>query len=202
MDEDLVVLLVPGVHLVPVQRQVAADVGAAGQRVGVAPDGVLGDPVADRHRPVGRVALERAVGPPAGRCQQVHADVGDGDVVDRQVLGLEQQQGSGGVHQRHTAEHGPDPPGGRLDPDAGGAGRPVRKLDRLVFEGFGHGGLLMLGRRSPRGYARQRHGSCACPETGTGPSGPSRTDPGRASPRSRPCRSCGPHHGPGHRVGQ
>ena len=156
MDEDLVVLLVPGVHLVPVQRHVAADVGTAGQRVGVAPHGVLGDPVADRHRPVGRVALERAVGPPAGRCQQVHADVGDGDVVDRQVLGLKQQQGPGGVDQRHTAEHGPDPPGGRLDPDAGGADRPVRKPDPLVFEGFGHGSLLMLGRRSPRGYARRR----------------------------------------------
>jgi hypothetical protein len=46
VDEHLVVLLEPGVQPVPVEGQIPLDVGALGQGVLVAPDGV-----ADEHEP-------------------------------------------------------------------------------------------------------------------------------------------------------
>jgi hypothetical protein len=45
------------------------------ERLGIVPDRVLGDPVAGPDRPVGGIALERAVGRVVGRFEQVLPDV-------------------------------------------------------------------------------------------------------------------------------
>src|SRR5215211_2139394 len=58
----------------------------------VAPDGVSGNPLADPDRPVAGIALVREVGPGVARLQQLGTHVLGWEVVDRQVLGLKQQQ--------------------------------------------------------------------------------------------------------------
>ena len=60
--EDGLLLDEPGVGPLPVQRGVPAQPARLRQRVLVGPDRVLEHAVADAHGPVGRVALERAVG--------------------------------------------------------------------------------------------------------------------------------------------
>jgi len=117
VDEDLVVLLEPGVHPAPIDGQVALDVGTLGQRVLVAPDGVADHPVTDRDRPVGGVTLVRAVGGGVGRLQQLGADVLGWEVVDGQVPGLQQQQRPGGVDDGHAVQEGPHAAGIGLGPD-------------------------------------------------------------------------------------
>jgi hypothetical protein len=64
---------------------VAGDVRALVDRLGIAPDGVLGDAVADADREVARLALARAGRLLLGRFEQVLADVAEREVVDGQV---------------------------------------------------------------------------------------------------------------------
>ena len=47
MDEDFIVLLEPGIHLVPVKGDVVFQVGPLGLQI--APGGFFHDPVADLH---------------------------------------------------------------------------------------------------------------------------------------------------------
>jgi hypothetical protein len=46
LDEDLPVLLEPGVGLVPLEGHIAGELGHRGQRLGVGPHGILDDAVA------------------------------------------------------------------------------------------------------------------------------------------------------------
>ena len=91
MHEDLLVLLVPVIHAIPVEGEVVLDLHRLRIGILVAPDSVLGHPVANLYRPVAGIALERAVGRMRRALQQVHAHVGPGKVVDGNMAGLEQQ---------------------------------------------------------------------------------------------------------------
>src|SRR5215212_7172839 len=93
MDEDLLVLLVPMIHLMPIECQVAGDRRAGVYRLRVTPHSVLGHAVADTHRTVSSFALEGAVSRVVALLQQVHADVLLREVVDGQEPRL--------VHQLH-----------------------------------------------------------------------------------------------------
>src|SRR5713101_4969377 len=55
MREDLLILFVPGIHLVPVQGQVALDRWSVGQGTRIAPGRMFGHAVADADRPVRRL---------------------------------------------------------------------------------------------------------------------------------------------------
>jgi hypothetical protein len=125
----------------PVQGQVALDVGALGQRVPVAPDRVADHPVPDPDRPVGGITLVGAVGGGVGRLQQVGADVGGREVVDGQMPGLQQQQRPGGVDHSDAVQEGPHAARVRLGPDRMIAAGAVPGHDRevAVLQGVGQG---------------------------------------------------------------
>ena len=57
VDEDLIVLLEPGVHQLPVEGDKTGNVGAAGGGIEVSPGDVLDGPAIDRDRVIGRVTL-------------------------------------------------------------------------------------------------------------------------------------------------
>ena len=97
----------------------AGDGHAIGQRVGIGPRHVVeapavgpGEASVGRHAPVGTLA-----GGGAGR-QQVHADVGLGQVVLRGHAGLEQQPRPGALGHHHVAYAHPHVLGPLADVDA------------------------------------------------------------------------------------
>ena len=89
MDEHLVVLLEPGVHLVPVEGDVILQIRALGLQV--APGCLLRNAVTDLHRVEGGVALARMVARVARRDKQIEANVLDREVIDREALVLEHE---------------------------------------------------------------------------------------------------------------
>ena len=115
VDEDLLVLLVPVLDGIPVERHAIGDGRRPGQDLGIAPDLVLGDLAAHADRPVARVALERAVRRVLGRLEQVEADVRAREVPDRQVAGLVQQRDVAGVDDGLAADDPAHAPGRRLE---------------------------------------------------------------------------------------
>src|SRR3546814_13718684 len=77
-------ILEPGLDLVPVEGDVAADAEAFLDGLLVAPGDVLHRLVANGQRPVAGGALERAIGAVLARHQEAH-----GHVLARQVVGWE-----------------------------------------------------------------------------------------------------------------
>ena len=73
------------VHLVPVEGGITGERRGGLQRLRVAPNCVLGNAIPNPHRPVGGVALERAVGEVVGRFEEVLIYVLLREVVDGQV---------------------------------------------------------------------------------------------------------------------
>ncbi len=106
MDEDLFVLLVPGVHPVPVDGHGALDLGDLLEGRLVAPDRVLRAPFAHDDVPIGGLALEGTEGPVVAGLEQIQAQVRAREVVDRHVAGLAQQPHLGRVGQGLAAEDG------------------------------------------------------------------------------------------------
>src|SRR5215217_937688 len=90
MADRALILLVPSVHPVGIEGEIACYRWCGFDRRWVAPDGVLGDLVAGADGPVGSVALERAVGGVFGRLEEVHPGVLVWEVVDGQVPRLVQ----------------------------------------------------------------------------------------------------------------
>ena len=104
MHEDFVVLLVPVIDAIPVERDEIPDRRDLVVRIGIGPDGILGCPVANPDRPVRSVSLVRAERPVRGRRQKRHANVGPGEIIDRQMARLEQQMRAGAVGDRRAVE--------------------------------------------------------------------------------------------------
>ena len=160
MTLDLLVLVEPGVHRAPVEGEVIEQPGRLLERLGVAPDRVLGDTVAGPDRPVGGIALERAVGRVVGRFEQVLPDVLAGDVELGKVGALVQELRAVAVehslraeHPAHAAREGleQEPVRGPVDAVVGGFG--WGRGERASEEGEGHvGGPVRsgLGRGSRR----------------------------------------------------
>ena len=117
VDEDLLVLLEPVLHRVPVERDAIRDLPHGGERFGVGPDAALGDAPASLDGPVARVALERAMRVVARWREQVEAHVDAGEVPDGQVTALVQEQHVARVDDGLAAEHPAHPPSGRLEVD-------------------------------------------------------------------------------------
>ena len=109
MPEDLLLLVVPRIHRVPVERLVTAQPGRRLDRLGVAPHGVLGGALPDLHAPVRGLAFEGAVRVVRGGPQQRRRDVLAGHVQHRQQPGLVQQPPAGGVEHDLTAQQRPHP---------------------------------------------------------------------------------------------
>jgi hypothetical protein len=114
----LLALFVPGVHALAVERDVAANLFGLGERLLVGPDGVLRDPLIDPQAPVGGIALEGAVGAVLAGLHQVHAHVRLGQVVDRRMPRLVQDQRPVAVGDRYAVEAHLHPAGRGLDGDA------------------------------------------------------------------------------------
>ena len=93
MHRYALVLLVPLVHAVPVERGVLAEVERILVRLRVAPDGIRRATVADDDVPVAGRALPRAEADRVDRLQELGPDVGERQVVDGQMVALQQQQG-------------------------------------------------------------------------------------------------------------
>ncbi|ELB93205.1 FMNH2-dependent monooxygenase [Rhodococcus wratislaviensis IFP 2016] len=108
VDEHLLILLVPGVHPVPVERDVRAEVEGVLQFGVVSPHGLLGATVADDEIPVPGLALPRAGRGGVDGLEEVEVHVVAGNVVNGQVPLLEQVHRTGGVGNHLTAEQHPD----------------------------------------------------------------------------------------------
>src|SRR5579872_1383543 len=85
MAEGPLILLVPGIHLVPVECHMPPEVRAVRRGSLVAPGGVLGHPLAGAHRPVRRSALEVRGGCVRAALQHLSADIRPWEVVDGQA---------------------------------------------------------------------------------------------------------------------
>src|SRR4051812_32002383 len=107
--EDLLGLLVPRVHPIPVRRHVARKPRCALDRLGVAPEHVFGRLAAGVDRPVGRVALEWAMAGVAGRREQLLADVLERHVEHGRERGLVEELPADRVDDGLAADHRPHP---------------------------------------------------------------------------------------------
>ena len=161
--EDLVVLLPPRVHRVPVEGDVPGDVGARVDRLRVVPDRVLGDPVADADREVARLALARAGGVLVRRLEQVVADVLQREVVDGEMALLEEDQDAVRVGDGLAAEHHADALDRRFDRDDLAGPRPRDHRHVHVLDGLGHGAMVADARTGRRGQS-----SCSSTYASTG----------------------------------
>jgi hypothetical protein len=107
VDEDLLVLLEPAVHGVPVEADEAAELFDG--RLGVVPRGVLGLPVAALDREVVGVSPTRRVTSATARREELHADVVAREVVGGVVRDLPDQLRLERVGDELAAQVGPDP---------------------------------------------------------------------------------------------
>ena len=89
MDEDFVVLLEPGVHLVPVERNVVVQLRTFW--IQVAPGGLLGHAIADLDGEKARFSLAGMRALVARWYEQVLLHVFDREVIHRKALLLDQQ---------------------------------------------------------------------------------------------------------------
>lgn len=62
VDKDLLILLVPGVHAIPIECDVLTQIQGTVELFRVGPDGVLGPAIPDLDRPIGGVTFPRAMG--------------------------------------------------------------------------------------------------------------------------------------------
>src|SRR5215210_3806985 len=115
MYEDLLVLLEPRVHRVPVDSDVPVERWGGIHRLPVSPHGVLRDAVPDPDRPVRGVALEGTVRRVVRGLEKVHPHILLGEVVDRQVPCLVQELDAAAVRDRLAAEHHPHAAWGVLE---------------------------------------------------------------------------------------
>src|SRR5215211_9439315 len=109
MYEDLLVLLEPRVHRVPVDSDVPVERWGGIHRLPVSPHGVLRDAVPDPDRPVRGVALEGTVRRVVRGLEKVHPHILLGEVVDRQVSLLVHELYPPAVSNGLAAEHHPHP---------------------------------------------------------------------------------------------
>lgn len=109
MHENLLVLLIPRVHLVPVKCQVSLDWRSAAQRLEVAPDCIVGRALTHSHRPVRGDSLIRTGCSSLRWLKQVHAYVVLWEVVRRQPLRLAHEHHAAAVGDGFAAEHHPYP---------------------------------------------------------------------------------------------
>jgi hypothetical protein len=116
VHEHLLVLLVPVIELLPVERHVAGELGRLLDRRLVTPHRVRGDAIADADRPVAGIALARAMRGLLRTLQPRLIDVREREVIDRQVVTLEQVLDVGGVDDRLTRERHANTAAARLDP--------------------------------------------------------------------------------------
>ena len=116
VDKDLVILLVPGVHLVPVESDVVPERLEAWPRIRVGPGCLLRPPLPCHDIEAGSPVLRR---PGRARGADMLArDVGLRKPVDGQPLRLEREQDVAGVGDRNAVEVHPHPAGRRLHPGA------------------------------------------------------------------------------------
>src|SRR5215217_6652740 len=162
VDKDFLVLFVPVIHLVPIERQVISERRSRVYRLRVAPHGVFHDAVADTHRPVRGFALERAVRREIRGLEKVHPHVGSGEVVDRQVSLLVHELYPPAVSHGLAAEHYPHPAWRVLEEEHVVSGRPHLEIERLVAlvaersrpDRKGHRTFPSFGRSSTRAAGR------------------------------------------------
>jgi hypothetical protein len=117
-QRSLVVSLVPGIHAVAVEGDVATDRLGLGKRLLVGPDRVLRHAACYAHGPVGGVSLEWAVGAMLAGLQQVHAHVRLRQVMHRRMPGLVKDQRPIAVGDANAVEAHLHAIGRGLDGDA------------------------------------------------------------------------------------
>ena len=117
VDEDLLVLLVPAIDLAPVERGEPGELRHLVERRLVAPEDVVDIPPAEGERPVGGVPLIGAVRAGVGLRHQIEPDVLEGEVIDRQMVGLVQQRHPRRIGDRLAADDRADAARARLDAD-------------------------------------------------------------------------------------
>ncbi len=115
MDDDLFLFLEPGIHRVPVEGDIAAQVGPVLLAVRVLPGGVLGYLVPRFDVPVNGSPLITGFCRVVRLLQQVHADVFFGEIVDQRVADIHQQHGVFAVGNGHATQFGPNPASGRFE---------------------------------------------------------------------------------------
>ena len=128
MHEDLVILFVPGVHLVPVKGDVAAELSPVRTRFRVAPRCVGTHAIADLHAP----PRDFRRGGTVRWSQDVHTNVLDGEPVNRCPPGLKGEQHALAVGDRDSPKVGAHPAGTALDPDLGPL-PPAAWISRLAL---------------------------------------------------------------------
>src|SRR3546814_12626233 len=87
MDENLFVLLIPVVDLMPIKGDVVGNRRAGWDRFFVAPHDFVVGAVPTLHRIVDSLALVGGEGTAGALLEEIHADRGDREVVDRLVVG-------------------------------------------------------------------------------------------------------------------
>ena len=138
VHEDLVVLLEPGVELVPVEGDVSLESRSVSGRLRVAPGRVLDLTIADLQVPALGLTSIAGVQGVARRLQQVHPHVAGGEVINHQAARLEHEQGVLAVCDRLARDKRAHATSGLLHSDPGAVdGRVGVGFDDPVFEGCG-----------------------------------------------------------------
>ena len=81
VDENFILLFVPGIHLVPIKSDISGDFRDALDGVLIAPNCVFRRPVPDGQRPIGRLSLDGSMGEVVGPLHEVHPDVFGREIV-------------------------------------------------------------------------------------------------------------------------
>ena len=113
------VLLEPGIHLVPCESDIVFQLRAVARRVTKGEGGVVRDLVADLHVPKDAFALETRMGRIVARLEPVHPHVFLREVVEWQMVGFTEQHHLFTISKELPIEIDAHPPRARLKLAAG-----------------------------------------------------------------------------------
>ena len=85
MSIHLLLFFIPGIHQIPVERQVPLNLRSFRQRLGIAPGCMFSTSVTDPHSPVGGFAFERRMCAMFRCFQQIHSHIFQWKIEDGQA---------------------------------------------------------------------------------------------------------------------
>ena len=125
--EYLLVLFEPMIDLVTIEGDQILDPRGLKRWIGVAPGRVFAAPLADRERPVRRLACVGGMAAMGARFEDICAHVPGRKVIDRQLLGPRDHNGAQGIDNGLSAHDRANTLGARLEAEISRARWPNRR---------------------------------------------------------------------------